>query len=264
MRSTVRKTLLLATTLILALSACRAEINFAVDVAEDGSGDVTFELGLDEDMLELLEGFGGTEQLFEALPEDQQVESRIEGEFTYFSSSVPFTNPDQLLETASSIQGADANFAELDLEVTDEAATLQATIEAPSATEVLEGLGGSGLGGFDLTDDVLTSNLFVRLPGELIETNADEVLEDGTLRWDIPVTGGTVDVRAVTTGLARLPEEGAAKAGGSSLNWPLLMGVVVAIIGLAAVAWLSQRGRRAAEAAVTDTPEPEAPSPLVR
>ena len=47
-----------AAAVALLLVSCRAEINIALDVEEDGSGTVGFEFGLDEELRSLMESTG--------------------------------------------------------------------------------------------------------------------------------------------------------------------------------------------------------------
>ena len=247
----MRKLLLTAAALVLVTTACRAEANFLVDVAEDGSGDITVEFGLDEELLELVEGFGGgTEELFGAVPEGQDVETRTDGDMTYFATTESFADPQGLIETTGILEDSGAAFTQLDLVVADGAATLDAVIETPNATEAIEGLGGSGLGGFEIADDFFTSALIVSLPGELDESNADEVLADGRLKWDVPLLGGTVTVHAVTS------------SGGGELPWGLILGVLGAIVVIGGALWLTRRNKKSSVAAVESTAAPDAAAPV--
>ncbi|HSF87190.1 MAG TPA: hypothetical protein VLG28_16235 [Acidimicrobiia bacterium] len=244
----MRKTLLVAAVMMLLTTACRAEANFLVDVAEDGSGTVTVEFGLDDELQELLEGFGGgTEDLFAQVPDGQDLETRTEGDMTYFFTSEAFSDPEGLEEAAGVVEDADASFEEFEVAVDDGAATLNAIIETPNATEALEGLGGDALGGFDLAGDFFTSSLVVSLPGELVETNADEILADGRLRWDIPLSGGTVVVQAET------------ESAGGGVPWGLIGGIAGAVLVIGGLIWLSQRRNRSSVSAVESTAQPAPP-----
>ncbi len=244
----MRKPLLLAAALMLITTACRAEANFLVDVAGDGSGEMTVEIGLDEELQQVLEGFGATtEDVFAQFPEGQDVETRVDGDMTFFSASEPFADPADLEDTAGVLEDAGVSFTRLDFVVADGAATLDAVIETPNATEAIEGLGGGGVPGFDIGDDLLSSSLIIGLPGELVSSNADEILTDGRLRWDVPLLGGTVVVQAETQ----------ADGGGSSLG--LIVGAVAVVLILGAATWIWRRNRQSSVAAVEATAEPDAP-----
>ncbi len=184
------------------------------------------------------------------MPEGEELQTRTQGDMTYFYSAETFTDTQDLLNTISFFEDADATFTQLELTVEDGGAQLDAAIEAPSATEAIEGLGGTGLGGFDLGEDFFTSSLIVDLPGSLVESNADEVLNDGRLRWNIPLTGGTVTIHAVTT------------AGGDGFPWGVVFGVLGAVIVVGAAIWLTQRNRRKSVDAIAGTATPESPAPL--
>ncbi len=246
----MRKPFLIAFGLMLLTTACRAEANFLLNVAEDGSGDITIELGIDDELLELVEAFGGgADDILGVVPDGTDVVTRTEGDMTFYAGTEPFSDPTELLETAGILEEADATFQELDLVVEDGGATLNAVIETPNATETLEGLGAGDLGGFgDIGADVFTSSLVVALPGDLVETNADEILPDGRLRWDIPLLGGVVSVMAVT------------ETAGGGFPWGLVLGILGAalVIG-AAVLWVRHRQSGSVDA-VEATPVPEPPS----
>lgn len=248
----MRKPLLLAVALVMLMTACRAEANFLLDVTEDGSGTVTVELGIDDELLELLEGFGGgTDDLLSIVPDDTEVETRREGDMTFYSGSETFTDTEDLLSSAAFLDGADTTFQSLELVVEDGAATLDAVIAAPDATEAAEGLGAGGLGGLgDIGEDIFSSSLIVSLPGSLVETNADEILSDGRLLWDVPILGGVVDVMAVT------------EAGGSGTPWGLIGGILVVVVIAAGAAWWMRRKRQGAVDAVGAAPAPAPASPV--
>ncbi len=244
----MRKPLLLAAVVVLLMTACRAEANFTLDVNEDGSGIVGAELGLDDELLELVEQFGGgTEELFQLVPEGQDVETRREGDMTFYSAESAFTDEADLQRTAGVFEGADVVFAQLELTVDDGGAILDARIEAPDSGDTLEGL-GAGIEG--LTEDIFSSNLYVTLPGELEESNADEVMPDGRLRWEVPLLGGTVDIHAVTT------------EGGSGISIAVILAIAAAVLIVGGALVWSRRQREGAVAAIESAPQPEAPSPI--
>ena len=103
----------------------------------------------------------------------------------------------------------------------------------------------------------------MRLPGVLVETNADEILDDGTLRWDIPLDGGTVTVQALTAGGNKFTAEPISKAGLTAFPWTLVAGLAGIVVVLIALLWLLQRRRRASVAALEEVDEPSAPQPLI-
>ena len=242
----MRKPLLLAAAVMLIMTACKAEANFTLNVNEDGSGTLAAEVGIDDELADLVEQFGGgTEDLLALVPEGQDVEERREGDMTFYGAQEAFTDTTDLRQTTGVFEGADVTFAQLDLVVEDGGAQLEARIEAPDAAETLEGLGGDGIAGF--ADDIFSSNLFVSLPGELEESNADEVMPDGTLRWEIPLLGGTVDIHAVTV------------EGGGGIPWLIIVAIAAAILLIAAAIFWPRRRRQSSVGAIDAIDVPPAP-----
>lgn len=245
----MRKLLLVVAAVAILTTACRAEANFLLDVAEDGTGEVTAEVGIDDELMELMEGVGGgTDELFLQLPQGTDVVETREGDMTFFASSQSFSNTEELKEATALFEEADATFEDFTLVVEDGGAELNALVTTPDATETVEGL--SGLGDIGL-DEIFTSSLLITLPGELTTSNADEVLSDGTLRWDIPIDGGTVDVMAVT------------ESANSGIPWGLIIGIVVVLLLVAAAALWAQNRRKASEDAISSAPIPGTPNPVV-
>jgi len=241
----MRRTVLAAAAVMMLTTACRAEANLLLDVAEDGSGTVTAEMGLDDELLGLMEeAGGGVEDLFDLAPQGDDVTTRREGDMTFYSLEETFTDTEDLTQRAQ-LFGADATFADLELVVADGGAELKARIEAPDSTETLEGLGGDALG--SLGGDVLSASLIVDLPGQLVTSNADEVLPDGRLKWSIPVFGGTLDIQATT------------RAGGGGPSIGLILAVVAAVFVIGGAAVWSQRRRRESVTAIEAVEPPPAP-----
>jgi hypothetical protein len=243
----MRRTLLLGSVVVLLTTACRAEANFLLNVTDDGSGTITAEVGVDDELLELINQFGdGEEDLFNLVPEGQDVETRREGDMTFYSAAQSFTDTEDLRQQAGVFADADVVFSELDLVVEDGGAQLRAKIEAPDSAATLEGLGAGGLQ--DIGEDIFSSSLVVDLPGTLEDSNADEVLSDGRLKWDIPLLGGTVDIQATTSG----------SGSGAPIGLIAAIIAVVLVIG-GAIVW-SQRRRKSSIEAIEATTAPAAPS----
>ncbi len=243
----MRRTLLLAVAVVLLTTACRAEANFLLNVSDDGSGTVTAEVGIDDELQELIGQFGGgTEDLFNLVPEGQDVVTRRDGDMTFYSAEQSFTDTADLQQQAGVFADADVVFSELDLVVEDGGARLNAVIDAPDSGETLEGLGAGGLQ--DIGQDIFSSSLIVDLPGTVEDSNADETLSDGRLKWDIPLLGGTVDIQATTSG------------GGGGISLTLILGLVAAVLVIAAAFVWTQRQRKGSVDALESVAQPAAPS----
>lgn len=245
----MRKLLLVVAAVAILTSACRAEANFILDVNEDGSGEVTADVGIDDELMEVLEGVGGgTDQLLLQIPEGTGVVESREGDMTFFASSQTFSDTEELQEALALFEEADATFENFTLVVEGGGAELNTTVVTPDATQAVEGLGDFGDIGID---EIFTSSLLVTLPGELTTSNADEVLSDGTLRWNIPIDGGIIEVMAVT------------ESANSGLPWGLIIGIVVVVLLVAAAALWAQNRRRASEDAISSAPIPGGPNPVI-
>lgn len=245
----MRKLLLLAAAVALLTTACRAEANFILDVDETGAGVVTAEVGIDDELMEVLDSVGGgTDQLFLQLPEGTDVEERREGDMTFYASTESFGDTAELEEQLVLFEEADTVFEDLELVIDDGAAVLNATVSTPDASEAVDGLGDFGDIGLD---EIFTSSLYVSLPGELVESSADEVLADGRLRWEIPISGGIVEVMAVTE----------SESGGVGMG--LIIGIALVLVIVAAAALWVQNRRKASEDAISSAPIPGDPNPVI-
>lgn len=245
----MRRSLLVVGAFALLVAGCRAEARIILDVEGDGSGAVTVELGIDEELMELLEA-GGNEpaDVFGSIPEGEDVETRVDGDMTFYVISEPFSATAELDEVIAGLDESDSEFADLRLTVDDDGgATLDATLVAPDTAEAVASLGG---GAIEIGEDVFSAQFIADLPGTLEQSNADEVLADGRLAWDIPLEGGEVDIQAVTSG-----EEGGRSVG-------VLIAIAAALLLLAGAAVWSARRRRSSQDALAATAVPEPPQPI--
>ena len=234
---------------VVLLAGCRAEINVGMDVESTGAGTVALEVGVDDELLSLIESSGGSiDDLVGEIPWGATaLEPRQEGDLTIYGFTRAFASPEELdALLAEGIQGIEAEGTELELTVDDGGATLDATIAIPDATEQAGELGdiGGSLGEF------LSASFRAHLPGEVVERNADSVLDDGTLVWDLPVTGGTVDVFARS------------ESGGGFPVVPVVIGIALIAAGGVAIYLLSRRSKGEGAAAIAATPEPAEPTPV--
>ena len=255
----MRKYLFVLVVATLALTACRAESNIIIDIEEDGSATISAEIGFDEEMLELLSQSGDDPaELFtqDLPPEAAGVEpySRTSGEMTYYgiSSSVDDLENNAFLDVGQEFAG---EFAELSYTMDGDTATLTASIVS---ADIGGGLGDLPIDPTDITGDIFTANLIVSMPGTVVEHNADEVRSDGSLVWNIPLTG-SVDAIAVSD----------IGSGSSSWIWWLLIGLlgIGIVAGIAAVIVSRKDSKKAVDqaaaahaASAADTPPPPSPA----
>ena len=234
---------------VVLLAGCRAEINVGMDVESTGAGTVALEVGVDDQLLTLIEGSGGSiDDLVGELPAGATaLEPRQDGDLTVYGFTTAFSSPEELDSLlAAGIQGIETQGSELQLTVEDGGATLEATFAIPDATEQAGELGevaGS-------LDEFLSASFRANLPGEIVEHNADRVLDNGDLAWDLPVTGGTVEVQARS------------ESGGGFPVMPVVVGIALAALGGAAIYLLSRRSKAGGAAAIDAMPEPAEPTPV--
>ena len=221
--------------LALVATACRAEINFIVDVTEDGSGTVGAELGLDEEFRDLIQNFGGNPQDFLS---DFNIDipgaitrQRTEGDLTYSVTEATFADPAALKGLVRRFSTGQEIFEALDIQVDEGGASIDARIVVPS---IVDEFGGATDFGFDpsqFTEEIFSFNFIAALPGTIQDENADERLADGRLRWVIPITGGEVDIHAESS------------IGGGGFPLWLVVLVAIAIVGGGGL-WLTSRRRQ--------------------
>ena len=191
--------------LALVAAGCRAEVNVVVEVEEDGSGIYAAEVGLDEELQEIFANFGAETGDFLSnfdldLPEASETSERVEGDMTYFVTTFSFESPEELdAVIASASADAGSQFENFNLTVDENGAELDAEIVVPDATEGLSQAEGLGLDPTLLTDEFFSVNVIVGMPGTVEESNADRTLSDGRLQWALPLTGGNVELYAVST-----------------------------------------------------------------
>lgn len=232
--------------LVILTTACRLETNVIIEVQDDGSGTVTTELGLDEEMQGLLESFGGGEDILAGLDfgTANPTETRVEGDMTFFGASQSFTDVAEV-QTLLDENQDQASFEEFELSVDEDGATLVARTGPLSAQD---GLDPESLP-FDpsqLTDDVFAANIFVSMPGRVTQHNADEVMADGRLRWSISLTD-PLDIEAEAT------------FGGGGVPWLPIGIAAVVVLGLGGFLVLRNREGTASAAALAATDAPPAP-----
>jgi hypothetical protein len=221
----MRKMLLAAALLALLLAACEAQIRVGLQINEDGSGTVAFETGFDDEFAELVfQGQDPESLVFEdlSLVEFPEAETGrfTEGDFTFYTVTVPFDDANELNEIAAN---EDSPFENLSVSASADEVRVEGIIgtgeDAFIDPNALEG------GDFDTgaLEDVFSFSVRILLPGEVTEENADRTLSDGTLEWDLPLSGESVSILAVSD----------PSGGGSSFPWWVL--AVVAVVGLLVV-----------------------------
>ncbi len=247
----MRKYLFLTVLLALALSACRVETNVLLSIDEDGSGTVGFEIGMDQEFRDLMEQSGGSlDDLLTELPDfgggDVTPITRTDGDMEYVGAT---TAVDDISAFDFSGSGGEF-FSAFSYEYDDKAASLTATL---STGDVAGDPADLPFDVSSLTGDLFSANVVVSMPGTVLEHNADRVLDDGTLVWEIPLSG-SVDIFAKST------------FGGSSNSWIIWVLIGVLLVGIIAAVTATIVSRKeskkavaaaaAASTAVDSTPPP--------
>jgi len=238
----MRKALLVfgVTAAAVVLASCRAEVNIALDVEEDGSGVMAFELGLDEELRELMGSTGADpDDLFGDIESDLEegtVTQREEGDMSFQGVEIEFDDIDEvtgfLTDSSSDFFGG---FGTLSFELDETSAVFDATLLAEE-----QDLGDFPFDPSQFTGDFLSANFILTMPGTVTVHNADEVLADGRLRWDLPLLGGEIDLHAES------------EFGGSGFPWLILILGIVLLIGATATVAAVIMGRRQEKQAVSD------------
>jgi hypothetical protein len=230
-------------------TSCRAEVNLMLDVEEDRSGTFAFELGLDEEFRELMESNDANpDDLFGEL--DPNLEGttyeREEGAMSFQGVSVEFDDVDEFTAELADSTAEIGSFNSFSFVMDDTTAVFDASISAPE-----EDLGGDlPIDPSQLTDQFFSANFILSMPGTVTTHNADEVLGDGRLRWDLPLLGGESAFHAESD------------VGGGGFPWLWIILGTLLIAGLIAVGIAvtnrSKQQRQAVADAAAAHPAPSA------
>jgi hypothetical protein len=238
----MRKFVLLFSLLVLVLSACRIESNMKFDINEDGSAVVGIEIGFDDEFLQLIAGQAGgsvddvLDEMLSGLGGvgGDEVETRKDGDMNFYGTSMDVADLSTWDWESFGEGGAFSDFS-YESGDTDK---FMATLGSGLGEGQLGDLGDFGIDPSALTGDIISANLMVKMPGDVKTSNADEVQSDGTLVWNIPLTG-TVTAQAESSD------------GSSASMWLwIILGIllVVAIVsGILAVVLTKKGSEKAVE-----------------
>ena len=188
------------------------------------------------------EPFGGTD-LFEGLGADLPggiVTERTEGDMTFSVVTVDFDSAEAFQQLIADGAGTGGD---IDVTWMDDSVSITATLEGTGEDGGLLGDLGGAVGGdlgddFDfglsgLADNFFSGSVIVSMPGTVGTNNADRVLEDGRLVWDLLLDGGDIEIQAVSD-----------LGGGSILPaWAVLL-LVLATIAILLSLYSVQRKRK--------------------
>ncbi|MBA2336431.1 MAG: hypothetical protein H0V96_01505 [Acidimicrobiia bacterium] len=244
----MRKIIPVVAIVAISLAGCRAEAELGIDVESTGAGTFGFEIAVDEEFQDLIESTGqDIDELVGSLPPGATaLEPRQEGGLTVYGFTQAFADPAEATNLVSQgTAGVDVQASSFDLSVADGGAALDASLDLPNAAEQAGEFGGLA----QSLEEVFSVVLRVHLPGEVVDSNADRTLDDGSLVWDIPLTGGVLEVEARS------------EAGGDD-SVVLPIAITAAVVALAAGLWAFSRRRSGGASAVEAVPVPSAPTSL--
>ena len=252
-----KKLLALIALLGLFASACELRADLRLELNADQSGQVVLSFGLDEEFQALIESGGesvedslfGEDNPFGELPDTEQ-RTYTEDDFTYYEATAPFTDLENLRQLGDQ-EEAENIVDEFNIRYTEDTASVSAEIDLGEITggdledDQLAGIGADAIAQF------FKIRIQVAMPGEVTRHDADRVLDDGSLEWDIPLTGGeqTLSIEA---------QSNLTSGGG----FPGGLIAVLIIVAAALVVFLVARNRSSGSPP-TDNAEEDVPTPLV-
>lgn len=166
--------------LAVLLASCRAEVRLLLDVEEDGSGTLAAEVGINNELKDLIDRLAGdSEGIISGLDLGLVGEgsTRVEGDMTIYTTQVAFEQETDILEIAA------GNFTSFDLEMTEEGTSLEATLDVAGELDLSQ----FPVAPNSIDPETLEAHIIVSLPGEIQDHNADEITQEGQFSWTIPL-----------------------------------------------------------------------------
>lgn len=257
-RSSAGPRLLLVAALALLMSACTMRALVGVTVNADGSGVFEVSMAFDEELRTLMEqdseepidwsdpgAFEGEDSpadMLGDLPDSASVSPYSEGDFEGFTVSVDFSSLEELNQVLSEASEDDAEAFPFEITEPEEGRFELATHgdvfgETDTSEDEFEMIPESMLA------DLFDMQLHVRLPGEVISTNAEETTEDGVMVWQLnPMAEEQVRPEAVS------------EVGSSSMTAIFVVLAVLAIGAVVAVVVFLRRGSAEVEPSAVGVP----------
>ena len=178
----MKRLALLLTMLTVLLAGCRADVRLLVDVTEEGTGTITAEVGIDQQLRDLIDQLAGDSEAIVSgldLGLDGEGETRLEEDLTIYSTEVAF---DEITAVSEASAG---NFTSFTVDLTEDGTSLEATLNVAGELD----LSAFPIDPSEIGPENLQAEILVALPGEPTDHNADELLEDGRFLWTIPLDG---------------------------------------------------------------------------
>ena len=189
---------------LLLLSACQVKLDQATLVRGDGSGTLSVVIALDDELRELMAASDqDIKAMAESLPVGFDTRDYVEGDLEGIASSVDFADLGQLNDLLAGELGGGQVAENVSVMREGDAFRFRATLGDVSGQLAQLDSAGAFLTD-EVFDDVFDITIRVRLPGDLVDHNADEVGANGELLWriDSAASGELYATSSVATGVS--------------------------------------------------------------
>lgn len=178
----MKRILILVALFAVLTAGCRADVRLLLDVTEDGSGTLSSEVGIDQQLRDLIDRLAGdSEAIISGLDLGLvgEGDTQVEGDMTVYTTEVAFDDVDTISEAAA------GHFTSFSLVLDDEGTALEATLDLAGELDITQ----FPIDPSTIDSETLEAQIIVSLPGEIDTHNADNVLADGRYSWNIPLDG---------------------------------------------------------------------------
>lgn len=178
----MKRILILVALLAVLTAGCRADVRLLLDVTENGSGTLSSEVGIDQQLRDLIDRLAGdSESIISGLDLGLVGEgnTQVDGDMTVYTTEIAFDDVDTISEAAA------GNFTSFSLVLTDDGTALEATLDLAGELDITQ----FPIDPNTIDSETLEAQIIVSLPGEIDTHNADNVRSDGRYSWNIPLDG---------------------------------------------------------------------------
>jgi hypothetical protein len=198
----MRRIVLLAVIVVL-LSACKVKVEQGFELNADGSGEAVMIVAFDQEAQEMLSssvppGVDPLEGMTSGVQPGWASEEWSQGGFKGFRATARFADPaslQRLVETDFS--GEDGMFQSFSIVATAGGYRLDGVLSGESLEQSMDGSEDVFAGAAeDMVESFFEASIVIKLPGQVVSHNADEVRSDGTLIWNVGVSDGGRAIRA--------------------------------------------------------------------
>jgi hypothetical protein len=206
----MRRFVLLAV-IVLLLSACKVKVEQGFEVKADGSGEAGMIVAFDQEAQDMMassvpNGVDPLAGMAGDAPPGWTSEEWSQGEFKGFEATSGF-NDLAALQTLvdTTFSGEDGMFESFSIVESGGGFRLDGVLSGDSLEQSAQGDDLFAGAAEDMVGSFFEAAIAIKLPGEVVSSNADEVRSDGTLIWNVGVTDGGRVIRAESQPGAGLP-----------------------------------------------------------